>query len=405
MIGPVRLIAEREFRTYVATASFWIALLVGPIIMAAAAGALAVSFKAPTHAPIHVVAEDPVLARMAVAALEDLAGLEGRAVAIRVGPPAASPETPLTIEVRRTGPVDVLLTQSGAPALGPLQWRLLTRTLERDVARGALATTSPATTPPTTALAPSRTARTSPEATQTPSSGAPASLGRFALVLTLWMTLTGSLGMLLQAVVRERGNRSLESLLASVRPVQIVLGKVIGVGAVSLLVLGAWMGSAAGLAILAPGVRQAGGAGLAASLGDPASLLRAALIYLLAFAFYGLLTVAVGVRARDAAAAQNMVRPLFGLLLAAFFVALVSSIGAGQRLDWLLWVPPFTPFVLLTKAPGALPLLQEVASCALLLLGAVVAGRAAAKGLSVQPVERRKKTRGRRADDQGSASA
>ena len=400
MIGPVRLIAEREFRTYVATASFWIALLVGPIIMAAAAGALTVSFKAPAPAPIHVVAEDPVLARMAVAALEDVASLEGRAVAIRVGPPAASPEPPLTIEVRRTGPVDVLLTQSGAPALGPLQWRLVTRTLERDVARGALATTTPAAP-----LAPSRTARTSPEATQTPSSGAPASLGRFALVLTLWMTLTGSLGMLLQAVVRERGNRSLESLLASVRPVQIVLGKVIGVGAVSLLVLGAWMGSAAGLAILAPGVRQAGGAGLAASLGDPASLLRAALIYLLAFAFYGLLTVAVGVRARDAAAAQNMVRPLFGLLLAAFFVALVSSIGAGQRLDWLLWVPPFTPFVLLTKAPGALPLLQEVASCALLLLGAVVAGRAAAKGLSVQPVERRKKTRGRRADDQGSASA
>ncbi|MNW95832.1 ABC-2 family transporter protein [compost metagenome] len=399
MIGPVRLIAEREFRTYVATASFWIALLVGPIIMAAAAGALAVSFKAPAPAPIHVVAEDPVLARMAVAALEDLAALDGRAVAIRVGPPAASPEPPLTIEVRRTGPVDVLLTQSGAPALGPLQWRLLTRTVERDVARGALATT------PTTTPAPSRTAEASPEATQPPPSGAPASLGRFALVLTLWMTLTGSLGMLLQAVVRERGNRSLESLLASVRPVQIVLGKVIGVGAVSLLVLGAWMGSAAGLAILAPGVRQAGGAGLAASLGDPASLLRAALIYLLAFAFYGLLTVAVGVRARDAAAAQNMVRPLFGLLLAAFFVALVSSIGAGQRLDWLLWVPPFTPFVLLTKAPGALPLLQEVASCALLLLGAVVAGRAAAKGLSVQPVERRKKTRGRRADDQGSASA
>lgn len=396
MIGPVRLIAEREFRTYVATASFWIALLVGPIIMAAAAGALAVSFKAPTPAPIHVVAEDPVLARMAVAALEDVAGLEGRAVAIRVGPPAASPEPPLTIEVRRTGPVDVRLTQSGAPALGPLQWRLVTRTVERDVARGALATTT---------LAPSHSAHASPEATQPPPSGAPASLGRFALVLTLWMTLTGSLGMLLQAVVRERGNRSLESLLASVRPVQIVLGKVIGVGAVSLLVLGAWMGSAAGLAILAPGVRQVGGAGLAASLGDPASLLRAALIYLLAFAFYGLLTVAVGVRARDAAAAQNMVRPLFGLLLAAFFVALASSIGASQRLDWLLWVPPFTPFVLLTKAPGALPLLQEVASCALLLLGAVVAGRAAAKGLSVQPVERRRKTHGRRADDQGSASA
>lgn len=398
MTGPVRLIAEREFRTYVATASFWIALLVGPILMAAAAGALAVSSRAPAPAPIHVVADDPALARLAVAALEDVAALEGRAVAIRVGPPSASPAPPLTVQVRRSGLADVRLSQSGGPALGALSWRLVTRTVERDVARGALATAAPAAF-----SAP----QPSPEAIQRPTApvGAPAALGRFALVLTLWMTLTGSLGMLLQAVVRERGNRSLESLLASVRPIQIVLGKVVGVGAVSLLVLGAWMGSAAALAMLAPGVRRAGGAGLAASLGDPVSLVRAALIYLLAFAFYGLLTVAVGVRARDAAAAQNLVRPLFGLLLAAFFVALVASAGAGDRLDWLLWVPPFTPFVLLTKAPGALPLMQEVAGCALLLLGAILAGRAAANGLSVQPVERRRKTTGRRADDQGSASA
>ncbi|AYG93922.1 ABC transporter permease [Brevundimonas naejangsanensis] len=393
MSGPVRLIAEREFRTYVATASFWIALLVGPVLMALAAGLLAASAAPTAPAPIHVVADAPALARVTAAALEEVVGLDGRAAVVRIGPPPASPTPPLTIQVRRTGPAEVELAQSGAPALGPLPWRLLTRTVERDVARGVLA----ASPPPRPEAAP-------PPGDSPPSVGAAAALGRFALVLTLWMTLTGSLGMLLQAVVRERGNRSLESLLASVRPMQIVLGKVVGVGAVSLLVLGAWLGSAAALAMLAPGVRQAGGAGLADSLGDPVSLVRAAAIYLLAFAFYGLLTVAVGARARDAASAQNLTRPLFGLLLATFFVALAVPLGAGDRLDWLLWVPPFTPFVLLTKAPGALPLVQEVAACVLLAIGAVLAGRAAAQGLAAQPIERRRQIIGRRAEDRDPAS-
>ena len=41
--------------------------------------------------------------------------------------------------------------------------------------------------------------------------------------MMLWMTLAGSLGMLLQAVVRERSNRALESLLGQSNPPSEVL--------------------------------------------------------------------------------------------------------------------------------------------------------------------------------------
>jgi hypothetical protein len=103
-------------------------------------------------------------------------------------------------------------------------------------------------------------------------------------------------------------------------------------------------------------------------------LARAAIIYPLAFAFYGLVTVAVGAAARDTAAAQNLSRPMFTVLLAAFFAALAAAGGAGN-LGFLTFLPPFTPFMLLLQAPGEMPLAGQLAAVVLLALAALGAAR------------------------------
>ena len=61
-----------------------------------------------------------------------------------------------------------------------------------------------------------------------------------------------TLRMLLQAIVRERSHRSLEGLLASTRPQEIIFGKLLGVGLLSILVLGAWLGVGAGVGMKPP---------------------------------------------------------------------------------------------------------------------------------------------------------
>ena len=285
MTAPVWLIAGREFRAYVATASFWAALAVGPAIMA---GALLLS--AARGAP---------------------------------PPPAAS----LTL-TQVSGGVEARFSE-GFP-LSPAGRDQMLRVLRQDGRLGGhLRQTDAAPNAPIDAQA----------------------VSRFALVMILWMTLTGSLGMLLQAVVRERANRALESLLAAAAPWEIVCGKLAGVGAVSLLVVGAWLGSSSILAGLAPHV---GGfaAMLLEGLAQPAMLARGAGIYLIAYAFYGLVTVAIGARARDNADAQNLARPMFAVLLAVFFAALASA-GGGHNLAWLVFVPPFTPFMLLMQPQSA----------------------------------------------------
>ena len=211
---------------------------------------------------------------------------------------------------------------------------------------------------------------------EAPVKPAPADLkgaSRFLMVMLLWVTLIGSLGMLLQSVVRERANRALEVLLAAARPTDIVLGKVAGVGAVSVLVISTWLAAPALLALLGP---MPGGlaAGLLQVFGDPVMLARAGAIYLLAFAFYGFLTVMLGALARDNADAQNLARPMFAVLLVVFFTAMSAAAG-GSAPEWLNFLPPFTPFMLLVRpaSPGV-----EVLALLELAVATVLAGWGAA---------------------------
>ena len=71
------LIAEREFRTYVATLSFWLALAAGPLLTAAVF-ALAPAAGSSATVAVAIHAEDPVLARSALGALSDAGRIESR---------------------------------------------------------------------------------------------------------------------------------------------------------------------------------------------------------------------------------------------------------------------------------------------------------------------------------------
>ena len=64
----------------------------------------------------------------------------------------------------------------------------------------------------------------------------------FATLFIFFLTITSSSGFMLTSVTREKENRTAEILLLSVRPRQLMLGKVIGLGAVALLQISVWMG-------------------------------------------------------------------------------------------------------------------------------------------------------------------
>ena len=348
------LIAEREFRTYVATLSFWVALAIGPLAAGIGLTLAQTAHRPPAPVAIEIVSADAALAGAVQKALVAAASLEGRPFTF--GPSKVqvmvNPKTPSALELEFT---------SGFP-LSATGRALLARTMERDAARRGLAT-DPLTVRD---IAPAEGSR----------KPGPQAIARFLLMMMLWLTLTGSLGMLLQTVVRERATRALESLLAAASPGEIMAGKLAGVGAVSLLILAAWLGSIAALAWLRPGTGI--GPAVLAELASPALLLRAAIIYLLAYAFYGSITVALGGMARDSASAQNLARPMFIVLVLAFFAALAFATGSVAPASWLLYIPVLTPFLLLLIPAVAMPLWLLLLLLGQLALSSLLAARFAA---------------------------
>ncbi|HWY15190.1 MAG TPA: ABC transporter permease [Rhizomicrobium sp.] len=360
------LIAEREFRTYVATLSFWLALAAGPLLTAAVF-ALAPAAGSSATVAVAIHAEDPVLARSALVALSDAGRLESRHFRFVAKNERAS------LTLQRIDNAVMMRFSSRFPltAEGHL---LVARTLERNLEEGRASGAH--------GQAPLITVREA-AGNSLLAGGDDAAASRFVMVAILWLTLTGSLGMLLQAVVRERANRALEGLLSAVRPWEIMAGKLVGVGAISALVFVVWLGCMAALSALAPRGEDAVSHVLA-HLASPASLLRAAAIYLLAWLFFGTVTFGLGAAARDVSTAQNLSRPMFAVLLAAFFVALACAFGARE--SWLLYVPPFTPFLLLMHAPTELSAASQLEAVGLVLLATAAAGWLAIGRLTVQNI-------------------
>jgi len=352
---PILLIAEREFRTYIATLSFWLSLVVAPLAIGVAA-----LLSGGHPMAVSIQASNAELLRSAKLALQEASRLEGKSFVFGQGGASLilSQRTPQAFEA--TFSSDFPLSATGRA--------MVDHVIERDLVRAQTGTANFVV---------------QETAIQSAARVDAARLSRLATMAVLWLTLTGSLGMLLQAIARERANCALESLLASVQAWEVVAGKLAGVGAISLLILFVWLGSAAAsVAFLPPQTGLVGAVLL--DLAQPVNLLRDALIYVCAFAFFGAATLALGAMARDSASAQNLARPLFLVLLAAFFVALgtLQSDGASS---WLIYFPPFTPFLLLVNSAGDVAAMSQAILLGMLIAASGAMMLLAARLLSVAP--------------------
>ncbi|WP_029214890.1 ABC transporter permease [Kallotenue papyrolyticum] len=192
-----------------------------------------------------------------------------------------------------------------------------------------------------------------------------------ALALLLGFAIINSSGWLTQAIAEEKENRTIEVLLTSVSPMQLMQGKLLGLGLMSLLQLSVW-------ALLGGGL-----VGLSASaLGDLALgtlsavvWLWCALAFVLGFLCFGALLMglgAVGGSLREAAQVS-------GFLTLPLFIPFWFAAAFSQQPDgWLPLALSFFPLtapvaMVLRLVNGVVPLWQLVLSAALLVLATAVA--------------------------------
>lgn len=208
------------------------------------------------------------------------------------------------------------------------------------------------------------------------------------------MFLYGQLVM--RGVIEEKQNRIVEVIASSVRPFELLMGKVLGIGAVGLTQVVAWMVLGAGvLAVLGPALAlfaggpapppgaAAGGAaelpfdiGAIGALLTPGFLLVLVLCFLGGYLFYAALFAAVGSAVEQESDAQSLMLPLtLPIIVPILFLQPMLDQPDSTLSVVLSILPPFSTILLPVRAIATdIPVWQTALALALLavaFLGAI----------------------------------
>ncbi len=184
----------------------------------------------------------------------------------------------------------------------------------------------------------------------------------YAAVLLLYMQLLSNGIAVAGSVVEEKTSRVVELLLLTIKPVQLLVGKILGVGAVGLLQLASY-------AVVGLGVGSATGA---VTLSTAAVSTFAGTLgwYVLGFAFLGVLYAAAGSLVSRQEEIGSTTGPLSFLVIAMFAAAQASVQNPDSTFASVMsWIPPFSSILMpLRIAAGVTSIAQVVGTVALMLL-------------------------------------
>jgi len=226
--------------------------------------------------------------------------------------------------------------------------------------------------------------------------GTTAMVAGFAGAFLLYVVLLVYGTMVLRAVLEEKTGRIAEIILSSMRPGQLMLGKIVGVGAVGLTQLAAWILFAAillgtGILAMLPFFPEGGlGFDLRAHLPGAGVFAFFGLCFLVGYFLYASLFAAVGAMCSTEEEAQQLQFPV--VMLVVVPIVFLAPVLENPTTTWAVGLslfPFFSPILMFARvAAGAAPLWEATLSVVLMLatlLGtAWVAGRIYRTGILMQ---------------------
>ena len=220
------------------------------------------------------------------------------------------------------------------------------------------------------------------------------SSAEFAMILGMILSLVTYTfvlmygAMIMNSVVEEKTNRIVEVIVSSCKPVELMLGKIIGVGLVGLTQFAVWtvllgVGTSLlglfGAAAPAPGpaamaaAASDGGPDMAAILTmiksvNYASLLTNFVLYFVGgYLLYASLFAAFGSAVDQASDASQFTTPVILIMVVALYAGMACIENPhGPMAIWCSIIPFTSPVVMMTRLPYDVPLWQQALSIVLL---------------------------------------
>jgi ABC-2 type transport system permease protein len=208
----------------------------------------------------------------------------------------------------------------------------------------------------------------------------PAFAAAYAGSFILYMVILIYAVSVMRSVLEEKTSRIVEVVISSLEPWQLMLGKILGVGAVGIVQLLVWalIGTAAGVIglprLLATRPELAPLASARELMPGPSFLVYFVIFFLGGFFIYSALYAAVGAMCNSDEEAQQAQFPLMLLIIVPVF-ALVSVIESptSPMSVALSLVPFFSPFLMFARAAGGAAPMWQIALSIALMAATVVA--------------------------------
>ena len=197
----------------------------------------------------------------------------------------------------------------------------------------------------------------------------------------------------MRGVMEEKSSRILEVMLISVKPFELMMGKILGIGLTSLLQFGMWVGISSSISYAIKSyfklemysnqnigntlkfVNDSSQAmdinRLMTALGQinlPYILVIFLVFFILAYLLYSAMFAAIGAAVDSETDTQQFVLPITIPLLVAFLLAQnIINNPDGTMAFWLSMVPFTSPIVMMLRLPFGVPVWQLIVSLSLLL--------------------------------------
>jgi ABC-2 type transport system permease protein len=207
---------------------------------------------------------------------------------------------------------------------------------------------------------------------ETETSATMASIVGMVFTVLIYMFILSYGAMVMQGVSEEKTNRIVEIMVSSVKPFDLMMGKLIGIGLVGLTQFGIW--ALLFLGISSSGLVFAQNYEILTKISEVSgavNLTEICLFFLLFFVggylMYASIFAAIGAIINSPEDAQQYMMPITILILFAFYAGFFSAENPdGPLAFWTSLIPFTSPIVMMIRLPFGVPWWQMLISIALL---------------------------------------
>lgn len=186
--------------------------------------------------------------------------------------------------------------------------------------------------------------------------------------LYISIILYGSI--IMQSVIEEKSSRVIELLASSARPIDILMGKVIGVGCAGLIQMSVWALMFAGVSWFALPAILATMGGSVTSLITPLQFIYFVVYFVLGYLIYSTLYAGAGATVEQASDAQQVVMPIT-LLNVVSFISLTAVIQNPSSTSSVILslIPFFSPVLMMGRIFSETPPFWQIALSFVIMIG------------------------------------